>query len=79
MLLVLRAGAFFAWLGCWCLWLCRKAKLPAAVTPLVTMCGAGVVVYAAGLLNIIWPVQLALYLALCGKNGRHCAPSSAFP
>lgn len=63
MLLVLRAGAFFAWLGCWCLWLCRKAKLPAAVTPLVTMCGAGVVVYAAGLLNIIWPVQLALYLA----------------
>lgn len=62
-LLVLRAGAFFAWLGCWCLWLCRKAKLPAAVTPLVTMCGAGVVVYAAGLLNIIWPVQLALYLA----------------
>ena len=63
MLLVLRAGAFFAWLGCWCLWLCRKAKLPAAVTPLVTMCGAGVVVYAVGLLNIIWPVQLALYLA----------------
>ena len=53
MLLVLRAGAFFAWLGCWCLWLCRIAKLPAAVTPLVTMCGAGVVVYAAGLLNII--------------------------
>ena len=63
MLLVLRAGALFAWLGCWCLWLRRKAKLPAAVTPLVTMCGAGVVVYAAGLLNIIWPVQLALYLA----------------
>lgn len=63
MLLVLRAGALFAWLGCWCVWLCRKAKLPAAITPLVTMCGAGIVVYAAALLNVIWPVQLALYLA----------------
>lgn len=62
MLLVLRTGAFFAWLGCWCVWLCRKAKLPAAITPLVTMCGTGVVIYAAGLLNIIWPVQLALYI-----------------
>ena len=63
MLLVLRSGAFFAWLGCWCLWLCRKAKLPAAITPLVAMCGAGMAMYAAGLLNVIWPVQLALYLA----------------
>ena len=62
-LLVLRAGAFFALLGCWCLWLCSRGRLPAALTPLVAMCGAGVVVYAAGLLNIIGPVQLALYLA----------------
>ena len=63
LLLVLRTGLLFAWLGCWCLWLCGRGKLPAAITPLVTMCGAGVVVYAAGLLNIIGPVQLALYLA----------------
>ena len=62
-LLALRAGAFFAWLGCWCVWLSCRAKLPAALTPLAAMCGASLVIYAAALLNVIWPVQLALYLA----------------
>lgn len=63
LLLLLRTGAFFAWLCCWCVWLCSRCKLPAAHTPLVAACGATVVLYAAGLLNVIWPVQLALYLA----------------
>ena len=62
-LLALRAGAFFAWLGCWCVWLSCRAKLPAALTPLAAMCGSSLVIYAAALLNVIWPVQLALYLA----------------
>lgn len=63
LLLMVRAGLFFAWVLCGCVWLNRRFSLPAAHAPLVFICGVSLAVYAAGLLNIIWPVQLALYLA----------------
>lgn len=63
LVLMLRVAGFFGWLACWCVWLSSRWKLPAAHTPLVAACGTGVVLYAAGLLNVIAPVQLALYLA----------------
>ena len=60
LLLMVRVGLFFAWLLCGCVWLNRRFSLPAAHAPLVFICGVSLAVYAAGLLNIIWPVQLAL-------------------
>ena len=61
--LLARMGAFFLWMGCWCVWLERRLRLPAAAAPLAVVCGSSVALYAAALLNVMAPVQLALYLA----------------
>lgn len=56
-----RTGLFFLCMAGWWLWLHRRGRLPMALTPAVSFCGIGCVLYLAGLLNVLWPVQLALY------------------
>ena len=59
---LVRAGLFFLCMAGWWLWLNQYMNMPVALTPVVSFCSIGCILYLAGLLNVLMPVQIVLYL-----------------
>ena len=59
---LVRAGMFFLCMAGWWLWLNQYMNMPVALTPVVSFCSIGCILYLAGLLNVLMPVQIVLYL-----------------
>lgn len=59
---LVRAGMFFLCMAGWWLWLNQYMNIPVVLTPVVSFCSIGCILYLAGLLNVLMPVQIVLYL-----------------